>query len=503
MPNKQDSNSSGLRYALETSLRVLPGTPNWIELEPNSFSDFGAQYSQVTRNSINARRSRRKGAVVDVDAGGGFNQDLSIFNTVDLLQGFFFAAADQAYSSQGLNTAAVPFTSTTATTYVAAGGLGFNVTTIGNLVYASGFAAAANNGLKLLSAATATTLTTTGLVVDAAPAATAKVETVGHQFAASALSIVMSGNLVRLTGTSMNTFGMVPGEWVFLGGDTALTRFVNNQGWARINNVTSTYWEFDKVSWTPQAEAAGVLTIQVFYGTIVKNQIVPANIVRRSYNLERTLGVGNAGALLQAEYLEGAVANEWTITVPQADKVTCDWSFVAIAHVLQNSTTGPKTGNRPTLSAGSAFNTANGLKRIRLSLLDPTTSTPTPLYAFFSDVSLTVNNNVSVNKALGVLGGFDVTAGIFDVSGSVSAYFADVDSLNAMKNNSSATLDFSVVQDNAGYVVDVPLLTLGDGRLDVQQDQAVMVPLETAAVESSFGHTAQVQHFAYLPTLAA
>jgi len=53
----------------------------------------------------------------------------------------------------------------------------------------------------------------------------------------------------------------------------------------------------------------------------------------------------------------------------------------------------------------------------------------------------------------------------------------------------------------SGYAIlfDIPLLSLGDGRLSVEQDQPITLPLELMAAESSFGHTLLFQYFPYLP----
>jgi hypothetical protein len=48
----------------------------------------------------------------------------------------------------------------------------------------------------------------------------------------------------------------------------------------------------------------------------------------------------------------------------------------------------------------------------------------------------------------------------------------------------------------------MPLLSLGDGRLNVEQDQPITLPLDTNAAESKFGHTLLYQSFPYLPTAA-
>lgn len=504
MANKQDSNLTGLRFAEEASLKVLPGSPVWYPLEPNSYSNFGGQISTVARNPINASRQRRKGVTTDLDASGGFNQDLTFNNMTRILQGFFFADIEEKFTNLHMNGTQHPVTAVAATgkTYTAAAGMAGTVD--GDLVLASGFAIAANNGIKHSDgASTGTVLTVLETIADETPAATAKLKRVGFELGSGTSAIALNGALVQLTdsATDFTTLGLAAGEWVFVGGDVSTTAFaVNGSGFARISRIAAGFLEFDKVSFTPSAETGTAKTIQLYFGDVIKNQPNPTNIKRRTYQIERQLGTDVDGTM--SEYLVGAVANELKINISQADKVTMDLSFVAVDNEQRTGATGVKAGSRPTLNSTDAYNTSSDFSRIKLASVGSNASVA-PLFAFATTMTIDLKNNVTANKAVGVLGAFDTTAGTFEVDGSITAYFADIAGVQAVRNNADITLDVVLVKQNAGLLLDIPLLALGNGRLDVKQDQAITLPLDTNAAQSTFGWTLLFQSFEYLPAVAA
>lgn len=579
-PKKIDSNITGLRYAKERCLGELPVNPIWNALEPNSYSDFGSNITTVARNPINSSRQRRKGVVTDMDASGGFNQDLTISNTTDLLQGFLFADARERGTTNSLAagqllvddvdsvTKTFAFRNVTVTAaVVAAGGAGYRVGDlltvsggtdaqraarlyvsavdsgtgavtalavddsgvygalpanpaataggtgagatvtltagtaastfrVGDVVLASGFAEAANNGIKTVDSYTSGELVVLEAVADETPGAGAIVRTVGHVFAAADISVVMNGKLPRFTSATFNftTLGFIPGEWVYVDG------LANNVGFARISAIAATYLEFDKTDWAPVAEAGAGLTASLYFGTLIRNESDPALIKRTSYQIERTLGQDEVGTM--SEYLIGAVANEFTLNVSQADKVTVDMTFVAIDNEQRDGTEGVKAGARPALTLEDAYNTSSDFSRIKMASVDATDPNPLPLFAFATDMTLTINNSITPNKAIGVLGGFDTSAGTFEVGGSITAYFASIAAVKAVRNNADITLDFIMVKGGKGLLFDVPLLSLGNGRLNVEQDQAITLPLDTSGAENIYGNTLTVQVFPYLPASA-
>lgn len=516
--NKIDSNLTGLRYCENVSLGVLAAAASqiWKPFEPNSYKDFGGKVTTVARNPINSSRQRKKGVVTDIEANGGFDTDITQTNLQDILQGFFFADLRKKNEK---NTFTAVTSGTKKYTHATAGFLA------GDLVFGAGFTNSGNNGLKTVTAIDATDVTVAETVVTEVPPATASLVTVGFQFAIADATIVVSGSLPTLvcTAKDMTQLGIIPGEWVFIGGDTSTLRFAGatNNGFARVRSVTATVMTFDKTAGTMTADSGTGKTVQLFVGRVLKNELGTL-VKRRSYDLERTLGYSNDADITrqQADYLVGGVPNEFSLNCPTANKVTASLSFAALhADTLNENTSGANTllskaavvagsaANAPSIVESDAFNTSSDVSRINLSVVTPGNPNPTPLFAFVQDFTLTLTNNIKPNKAIGVTGAFEQTAGTFEVGGKLTAYFADVAATDAVNNNSDISLDAHFVKANAGLTFDLPLITLGDGLPKVEQDQAITLPLDMQAatgakIASTMDYTAMLIFWDYLPSAA-
>lgn len=628
--NTIESNVSGLRYQEELAGCVgEANTANdWIPLEPNSYDSFGGEFTTVARDPINQGRQRQKGVLVDLDATGGFQNDLTQENLQDILQGYFFAdlrrkndvgldrqprrdgVADENadYTITDIDTTADEITvdsRVAVSAAVVAGGTGYAVDDIvevtdanatilarfrvateaggvvsavdlvdpavitasgakpregrtdtdtgagaattgvntgfggddgltltltygnglvwqaGDMLWMQNNTDGGNNGLFTVSSVANNVITTNeNLVTDAAPAAAATMTTVGFEGAAGDIDVLASGTLPQLTSTTLDftTLGLVPGEWIFIGGDLAAEAFTNvdvdsnsvNNGFARIHTIAANVLELDKTTFTMTTEASTTETIRLFFGRVLKNEADPTLQFRRSYQLERTLGApdGAIPAEIQAEYLEGWVANELTMNFSTADKITVDLSGVATDVTTIDGPTALKTGSRPALVSGDAFNTTNDIVRLKLSILNRAlNSNPTALFAYLTEFTVNINNNVSPNKAIGTLGAFDVTAGQFNVEGSMEAYFADVTAVASIRNNDDITLDFAMAKGasgaKSGVLVDVPLITLGGGQVNVEQNEPITLPLEIpAGADRVFNHTLLMTFYDHLPDRA-
>lgn len=509
--NKIDSNVVGLAYAEEASYGVLPGASEadavWFPLDPNEYSDFGGEVQTVRRNPINASRQLRKGVVTDLDASGGIQQDLTQDNLTRLMQGFMFADTRERpgnaplNGSTGASTVTVTNIDGTANEIDLDTGDGAQFT-VGDLLRTSGFVNAGNNQNIL----EVTSISTDNLAVDVTDLVdesytVGKLETVGHQYPSGDLSLALTGNTLTLdsvAGFAAQNYAV--GEWIFIGGDDAGDRFDSVIGYARIEAVAANSLTLKEPTFTPGNDAGAGKTVRVFTGVYLRNEKDPALIKRRTYNLERTLGDDGSGT--QSEYLTGSVANEFTFNITAADKLMVDLSFVSKENQLRDGATGVKAGNRDAaIDTGSAFNTSSDVFQQRL-FIHGDAPTPASLFAFVMEGTLAINNNATGNKAIGQLGNFEVTVGDFEVSGELEVYFATVAAVSAVKNNSDVGYNIILAKENAGIVHDIPLLSLGGGRVTVEKDEPIMLPLEKMGAENDNGYTLASTYFSYLPNAA-
>lgn len=519
------SNKTGVTVAEESSPKTLPGTPVWRELEPNS-EDMGANFAQVARSPINSSRQRRKGAITDLEASVSVQVDLTDDKIVrDLLQGFVFANLEnKAVSENAIGVEDRTHAITDSTNLVTAAGDSPDLDADfaeHDLVAIAGSANAANNGLfKVTSGATDTTLTLLTAdgadgdpsLVDENATANISVVKVGAQGTAGDIEVSVGSGFPTLISSSFDftTLGLEPGEWIFVGGDETATKFATaaNNGYARVRSVAANVITVDKTSDTWVTDNGSGKLISIFIGRRLRNRL-GSNIVQKYYQFERSLGAPDSAqpAQVQYEYVTGAAPNQASIDLSSNDKIMVDLEYVALGHETQDAATGKKAGTRPILESGEAYNTSSHIQRTALRLASGTNSNNTDEFTYGSDLSLTINNNVSPLKALGTLGGFATNAGELTVDASLTAFFADIVVMDRIRNNASMTLDVILFQNNAGVAIDLPLVTLGSDNPQVSANEPVTLPLNITAVsgnavDSTLDHTIMFNFFDYLPDAA-
>lgn len=507
MADKIDSNVTGAFYAEETSPKVVANDAPWYEMEPNTFSDFGGQLAYTRRNPIKMNRQQSKGSPTDIDVSAGMQQDFTLSNHLRILRGFFFADYATKFGTAEVGTAPVPIAS------IDAGANSFDLTgspafAAGALLYAQGFTKSANNGLHVVSAAVAAdapVTVTSDLTAEVVPAA-ARIVQVGFQFAAGDVAIDAYPGGFTLTSTAIADMaaltGLRIGAYVFVGGDANGNAFAQ-RGYARVADISGATITFDKAT-TNFADSAGAgVALRLFWGRYIRNEDDPTLIKAFSYQFGRTLGRDADG--VQSQYIEGAFANTLQINIPTpgADaKLTADLTFVALDDKPRTGAVGVKPGPRVKSPNEDAINTSSDVYRLRLHVVDDTTVNATPLFGYVTEGNITINNNLSVGKAVGVFGGFAVNVGDFIAGGQLTGYFSTVEAISAIRYGADLSFDLIVAKHNAGFIFDMPLLGVGGGRLNIAKDQPITIPVDMNGAENPQGYTASMTFFPYLPDAA-
>lgn len=493
---QQDSNATGLRITREVSPGSLSGTDIWSGLEPNTYKNFGAVFKKIARAPINANRQMRKGVTADEDSSGSFQCDLTYANFQLIAESVFFANFREKLKL------AVATVSASLGYEPAAGGDGFAA---GDLVFGSGFAHAANNGIHVVTGTPgATSVEFSGMAAETG--ATGTIVKVGHQLGSGDATLAAADSSLNDTTFDFTTLNLNVGEWMFIGDDASGNSPVSNVPfWGRVFSVAAHKIVFDKTEIVLVDDAGTSKTLRIYFGRVLKNELA-ANIKKYTYQLERSLGYSDDSETseIQGEYLKNSFFDQVDFTFNTADKVTFDAAVVAAQYELRASTDGLKAGSRPAIPAGSPFNTAVNVRRIAMSIVGQVS----PLFAFLSDLSITIKNNITSNKAVSRLGGFSLSAGEFTCSTASTAYFADVASVQAIQDNDDVTVDTIITNKQQAIVFDLPLVALSSANgLNVVANKPITIALTSDAgtgadVNVNADYTMMMNFFDYIPVIA-
>ncbi|MBL4909008.1 MAG: hypothetical protein JKX78_03785 [Alteromonadaceae bacterium] len=490
------TNNTSLAVAIEASLGVLPGTPEWDLLEPNSIGAFGATITTVARSPISRNRQRRKGTITDLDSVVDFDADLIVSHFDVFAEGFVFAnflgEVDRAPSA------------VTATQYTVDSG---TTLPVGSLVRGVNFGVPGNNGLHLVNGVpTPTAITAAGLATEATPPTNARVEVVGVEGTTGDITITNSGGVITLGSTALDftTLPMQVGEFIFLGGTALANRFfaspsLDNSGYARIVSIAASAVVLDKVTETFVTDSGTGKLIQIFFGRFLKN--VPtddANFLERSYQFELEYpGLATNGVDSKFSYAAGNFANTMAISMPLADKAGVSFAFIGTDTLPPTETRKAEAENAVEPPRTAAYNTTTDCARLRITKVDET-----GLTTDFKSLTVTLNNNVSPEKVLCNLGAKFMNFGNFEVNIEAQLVFTDSAVIDAVRNNETVAMDFAVKNDDGAIMFDIPAMTLGGGDTEFPVNESVLINITSEAFQDpTTGNSIGISVFPFVPTL--
>lgn len=492
------TNNLSLAVAIEQSLGVLPGSPEWALLEPNAISVLGATITTVARQPISKTRQRRKGSTTDLESGFEFDADLTIEHFEIFAEGFFYANWEGGDASRP--------TAATASTDA------FTIPAIGTayaqntLVHARGFTNTANNGLHVVdTGATTTSVPTTSSLVDESPAATqnASLDECGFRSATGDLDVAsVASGVVTITSTALDftTLPLVVGQFVWFGGDAAANQFTNsaNKGFGRLTSIAANQITFDKTTQTWQTEANTTQDVDIYYGRYLTNVAVDdANYLEQSYQFEAAYTDLDAVGSDEYAYPKGNYANTLALEFPLTDKATMSMGFVG-TDTEPPSTSRATNANAPIQAVSiTAFNTTSDLARLRIQDTDET-----GLTTDFKSLTLNINNNAGPEKVIGQLGAKYVNTGLFEIDVEAQIVFTDSTVLTRIRNNTTVTMDVATRNDDGVIMFDIPSMTLGDGSQEFTVNESITVNLTAQSfADATYDNSLSASLFPYCPDI--
>lgn len=491
------TNNVSVAYCIETSLGVAGN--DWFLLEPNSFGDFGANITTVSRDPISKNRQRRKGTVTDLDSSVGYDEDLTLSSFRNFIEGFCFANGINRDVTQlvstGAETTGDTYTGLTALT--AAQADKFEIDT---LIWVDGFVNAGNNGLKVLDADAATSATSLAVaenLVDES-GATARISFAGHRIGAVGTVTwtwdggASTGTLAETgIGTALAALGLTVGQIVHIGSVASLGGAIQNAfenssandmyGYARVKTINANDVVFDRVDAALQfTDATDPATpVDIVFGEFIRNVATDASdYLERSFQFEQEFpNLGSGGSDMYG-YSLGNFANTMAITVPITNKATVAFGFIGTD--TENPTASRKTGasaaTEPTQT--DAFNTSADVARLRVADVDES-----GLSTDFKSLTITLNNNVTPEKVIAQLGARFMNAGNFEVDIEATLLFSEAAVVNRIRENTTVMLDVILRNDDGIIAVDLPSVTLGGGTRQFPVNESVTIDITAQAFQ--------------------
>lgn len=494
MVDLQSTNRTKLSKVREATFGVTPATPAFKEVR-NTSSSLNANPQTVVSNEIRSDRQVSDLILVGLQAGGDIGGELSFAAFDDdfeeALQSTWVAQPNIEVLTEDTEISAV---STTTLTVASALGSPFLA---GMLVLTEGFATAANNKLARVSSSSATTIVfpaaTFAAETDPIPVG-ASVRVVGFQGASGDIvASVTGGNALTSTALDFTTLGIAKGDWLKIGSDVTDTSFAGtaaNNGWVRVGETpVAGRIDLDIVPSGWAADAAGAKTIRVFHGDRLRN-----GSTKRSNTFERQYLDHSPASY---ELFRGQTLNTMTLALTAQAVVTVTKSYIGKDAVISASRTAGATDvAAPT---NDVMNTSSDVAD--LSMDGATITGPN----FVMAATLSINNNLRQQNAIGSLGAVGIGNGEFNVTLSqFQTYFgskAIYDKLLAGTDFGFSTRLTAPSTNKESYVVDLPRLEMQTGSPSVSGKNAdvMLEGSAQAVVHPDLGYTIGINRFHYLP----
>lgn len=491
MPEVQTSNVN-MALAREATIGVLPGSPDWTNIEPNDIGRFGKRNTLVQRDPISKDRMERAGVLTDADSALEWDSDFTMSAFLESAEPFCLA-----------NLIGPP--SFGRTLNLAGAATGYDVDSGGALaqdtiIFARGFATAANNGEKIVGVgSTAILIVAAGTVVEASPPAGATVEVAGVRGAIGDLQIDASQNLIS-TLLDFTTLSLTVGQIIHIGGVAAANRFATTAdfGPARIQAIATNEITLENRSQVYSADTGAGLLIDILFGRFLRpvaTDAVDYNQISFAAELESPNLL--AGGLVAYEYARGNIINTIGLQIPLSDK--CTMNVAAIGTTTDDPVgvasreTNAAAAASPTMTEG--LSSSIDVARLRFDNFDTL-----GFGSCFKSLDIQISNNAAPDKCIGTLGAKSINIGTLNVVMNAEVLFTDDAVITAMNGNLTSNFDFLVRNADGAIAVDIPSMKLGGGDRTFPRNESVRISLENRAFKDPIlGYPISFSLFPVLP----
>lgn len=490
------TNNLGMAVSIEASIGVLPATPLWVDLEPNSVGAYGPEITTVPRNPISNTRQAQKGSVTDKDSSVEWEGDMTKHHMAQFMEGFIFASRQAPTIIRSIQAGSdyEDLVAVDATNAFAHDALSAAIPE-NTLVKTRGFGTAANNGLQEVAAAGTTILTIVegSALVDETPAIAtgARLDVCGFRFAD--LVWTDGTNLLTSAAIDTSTLGLSAGQMIKVG--QGGNDFPSGVIIGRVVSATVAGIVLDKVENVGAGTMngggnEGAAAVDLLYGPFVKNVAVSDSLfLEQSFQFELKYADLDSVGVDMFEYAIGNLCNEIVFNMPGQDKATMAFNFIGTD--ADDITTSRKSNaaNRVVATQKAAFNTAAAFARLNLW-----STAEVDLATCFKSLTLTIANEVSPEKCLGTLGALFMNTGNLSVTLEAELLFTDAAVAQAITDNDTITFDFLLTNDDGAIALDLPSLTLGGGAKSYPVNESIKISVTgstfaDATLDTSIGYS--------------
>jgi hypothetical protein len=505
-----ESNAEGINIAAvaESAQGADPApTTGWLNLEADAIGDPGPGYKKMARSPFTITRQLRRPFISGLDCALTLDLD-AIKDHIDFFGPSMFKSAWKHSGGSGQSNFIV-----SAVTDGGGSADGFTVAADGDvlvntLFVTRGFTNSENNGLFVATTGSTDTSVkvATGTLVAETPPANAQLDIAGFQFAAGDLELDVDGNFTT-TAKDCATLGLQVGQMVYIPSaaeasvmGSANYAFTNAAytGFAKVVSVTTNKITVERRGWTVGAATTETTTtIRMFFTKWIRNVARShSDESMASHTFEVTYSDLAAGPADAYEYLRGYMLDEVTFSMPSEGKVSMQCTFIGMTadDPTSSRATGPSTALNVVSSL--AMSTASDITRLSVDNVDES-----GLMSDFSDLSITLKNNIQPHKAVGHLGNRFTPLGVFEAQTKSKVYFTDEDMVTAVHDNRILRLAAGMRNDDFGMVIDIPSTGAMTSKKSIEHNKLIEIESEIAGfMDATNLYTAAMSVFAYLPT---